>query len=179
MFKYVDCIALRVHNLIASTTLLQKVEGKRLHSASNPLSNLPQVVGSVRDVQRVLEFVNGSLLCQGNDDKDIISAVTHRKGVIMDVTGRYDCSTRMLLVLQVHYTFIFIYMYLPLFVQLNVHKYDTCIYFSPKELCVWPVWTRRQFDPVTVTSLFPQPKPHQLVQCDVLDVSSTDQLCEL
>lgn len=105
MFKYIDCIALRVHNLIASTTLLQKVEGKRLHSASNPLSNLPQVVGSVRDVQRVLEFVNGSLLCQGNDDKDIISAVTHRKGVIMDVTGRYDCSTRMLLVLQVHYTY--------------------------------------------------------------------------
>ena len=73
----------------ALTTSLQKVEGKKLHSASNPLHHLPQIVGSVRDVQRVLQFVNASLFFQGNDDEEFVSAVTHRKGVIRDGTGWY------------------------------------------------------------------------------------------
>jgi len=67
--------------------LFEQVEEKMLPSSLHFFSTLPQVLCSVIDVQRVIEFVATCFLCRGQDDERYISLISERKGKFMDATG--------------------------------------------------------------------------------------------
>ena len=67
--------------------MLLQLKERRLESSLNVFRSLPQVLSSVRDVQRIVEYVDGCVLCSGNEDERFVDLLSSRNGAIMDATG--------------------------------------------------------------------------------------------
>jgi len=51
------------------------------------LDGLPKIIGSVLDLNRILDFLNAVNLCTGNDDDKYRELIKARKGNFMDPSG--------------------------------------------------------------------------------------------
>jgi len=64
-----------------------QVAGRKLLSCSSPFSGLPCTLSCVRDVENVLQYVNGCSICCGNSDDRFTNLLVSKKGRIMDAKG--------------------------------------------------------------------------------------------
>ena len=60
---------------------------QKIASSSFPLSNLPQVISSASDVQKIVKYLDTCTICIGNDDEKYGALLPSRNGVFMDASG--------------------------------------------------------------------------------------------
>ena len=68
-----------------STLLITQVEGRRLPSTA--FEQVPQLLTTAAEVQRVLQFVDSCALCCGQKDENFVAYILTRKGKIMDASS--------------------------------------------------------------------------------------------
>ena len=69
------------------------VESKKLSPSDKVLSAMPQIISSVVCVQEVINFLNGLVLCCGNEGEIFRPLIAARKGFFLSTTGKIHVIT--------------------------------------------------------------------------------------
>lgn len=72
---------------------------------SSDFNKLPQIVANVTDVEDVLRFVDGCILCCGQSDEALVNYILNYKGKIMDLSSKFDLVKFNRLLLMFNYVF--------------------------------------------------------------------------